>query len=193
MDNSLFQSFDNITFSQLYPTQEEFVNQYKVVGFPQEYTGGTYVSDDDLRLIWLLLIGRFADSVIKPYNTYGAFQVRFMSRVWQHAPAWKKNLDIQNKLRSMSLNDDSPIYEGSKAIYNSAINPGTIPGTGTSEELNFINGQNVTKHKRSKLEGLALLTDLLKNDVTEQFLSRFDDFFKTIIYSGRELLYETVN
>jgi hypothetical protein len=188
---SNFQSFDNITFSDLYPTQEEFVNQYKVVGFPQEYEGGSYVTDDDLRLIWLLLVGRFADSVIKPFNVYGAFQVRFMSRVWQHAPAWKKNLDIQNKLRSLSLEDGSEIYKGSSAIYNSAMNPNTQPGTDTDDELNFINSQNVTKYKKSKLEGLAILSDLLKNDVTEQFLRRFDDFFKTIIYSGRTLLYET--
>lgn len=188
---SNFQVFDNVTFSELYSTQEEFVNQYKVVGFPQEYEGGTYVSDDDLKLIWLLLIGRFADSVIKPYNTYGAFQVRFMSRVWQHAPAWKKNLEIQNKLRSMSLEEGSPIYEGGRALYNSAINPSTQPGTDTNEELNFINNQNVTKHKKSKLEGLAILSDLLKNDVTEQFLRRFDDLFKTIVYTGRTLIYET--
>lgn len=187
---SNFQSFDNITFSELYPTQEDFVNQYKAVGFPQVYEGGTYVSDDDLKLIWLLFIGRFADSTIKPFNTYGAFHIRFMSRVWQHAPAWKKNLDIQNKLRSMSLEDGSPIYEGGKALYNSALNPNTTPGTDTNEELNFINNQNVTKHKKSKLEGLAILSDLLKNDVTEQFLRRFDDFFRTIIYSGRTLLYK---
>lgn len=188
---SNFQSFDNVTFSDLWSTQEEFVNAYKVVGFPQEYEGGSYVTDDDLRLIWLLMIGRFADSTIKPYNTYGAFQVRFMSRVWQHAPAWKKNLDIQNKLRSLSLEDGSEIYKGSSAIYNAAMNPNTQPGTDTDDELNFINSQNVTKHKKSKLEGLAILSDMLKNDVTEQFLRRFDDFFKTIIYSGRTLLYET--
>jgi hypothetical protein len=188
---SNFQQFDNITFSELYPTQEDFVNQYKVVGFPQEFEGGTYVSDDDLKLIWLLLIGRFADSTIKPYNTFGAFHVRFMSRVWQHAPAWKKNLDIQNKLRSLSLEDSSDIYKGSSAIYNSALNPSTTPGTGTDNELNYINSQNVTKYKKSKLEGLAILDDMLKRDVTEKFLRRFDDFFKTIIYTGRTLLYET--
>lgn len=87
----------------------------------------------------------------------------------------------------MSLNDDSPIYEGSKAIYNSAMNPGTQP---TQEELDYINSQSVTKYKKSKLEGIALLTELMKQDVTERFLRRFDDFFKTIIYSGRTLLYE---
>ena len=185
------QFFDNITFSNLWSTQEEFIQAYKDVGFPQTYDGGNYVTDDDLKLIWLLLIGRFADSTIKPFNTYGAFQVRFMSRVWQHAPAWKKKLDIQNKLRSLSLEDGSPIYDGSKALYNSALNPSTIPGADTNEELNFINSQNVTKYKKSKLEGLAILSDLFKNDVTEEFLRRFDDFFKTILYTGIEYKYAT--
>lgn len=196
--NTYFQSFDNITFSQLWDTTEKFIQAYKDSGLPQTYTLsdgkiGNYLTDDDLELIYVLLCGRFADSVIKPYNTFGAFQIRFMSRVWQHAPAWKKELEIQNELRGMSLKDGSPIYEGSKALYNSAMNPGTAPGTGTGEELNFINSQNVTKYKKSKLEGLAILNDLMKRDVTEQFLRRFDDFFKTIIYTGRDLLYTTYN
>ena len=188
MDRTLFQSFDNITFSDLWETSDSFIDTYNEVGLPKE----PYVDDDTLKLVWLLLIGRFADSTIKPYNTYGAFKVRFMSRVWQHAPAWKKELDIQNKLRALSLEDGSEIYEGGKAIYNSAMNPGTAPSTQDTEELNFINQQNTTKYKKSKLEGLAILNDLLKNDVTEQFLKRFDDLFKTIIYSGRELTYITV-
>jgi hypothetical protein len=91
----------------------------------------------------------------------------------------------------MSLADNSEIYKVSSAIYNSALNPSTTTGTGTDNELNYINSQNVTKYKKSKLEGLAILDDMLKRDVTEKFLRRFDDFFKTIIYTGRTLLYET--
>lgn len=194
--NTYFQSFDNVTFSELWSDSESFVKDYKDSGLPQTYktnSGSTanYVTDDDLKLIWTLLIGRFADSTIKPYNTFGAFKIRFMSRVWQHAPAWKKELDIQNELRAMSLQDGSAIYEGSKAIHNTALNPGTAPGTNTSEELNFLNQQNVTKYKKSKLEGLAILNDLMKKDVTEAFLRRFDDLFKTIIYTGRDLYYAT--
>lgn len=196
MNNSYFQSFDNITFSDLWSDSDSFIQAYKDSGLPLSYTltdgtNGTYLNDDDLSLIWTLMIGRFADSTIKPYNTFGAFKVRFMSRVWQHAPAWKKELEIQNKLRSMSLADNSDIYKGSSAIYNTALNPSTTPGTGTDNELNYINSQNVTKYKKSKLEGLAMLNDMLKRDVTEQFLKRFDDFFKTIIYTGRELYYKT--
>lgn len=193
MNNTYFQSFDNITFSQLWGDSDSFIQDYKDSGFPQTYNNQAgevknYVTDDDLKFIWLLLIGRFADSTIKPYNTYGAFKIRFMSRVWQHAPGWKKELDIQNELRGMGLGENSPIFEGSKAIYNSALNPGTTP---TEDELNFINSQNTTKYKKSKLEGLALLNDLMQRDVTESFLRRFDDLFKTIIYRGRDLYYVT--
>lgn len=191
MKDTYFQEFDNITFSELWNTADKFVEDYKMIGFPQTNEFGSYMTDDDLKLIWLLLIGRFADSTIMPYNTFGAFKVRFMSRVWQHAPSWKKDLDIQNKLRSMSLEDGSPIYDGSKAIYNTALNPGTKPTTATTEELDYINSQNTTKYKKSKLEGIALLSDLLKKDVTEQFLRRFDDLFLKVIYSGRDLKYIT--
>lgn len=182
-----FQNFDNITFSQSWDTAESFVETYNSTGLPKE----PYVDDDTLKLIWVLMIGRFADSTIKSYNTQGAFKVRFMSKVWQYAPAWKKELDIQNKLRELSLESGSELYVGSTAIYNSAINPGTSPSTDNLEELNFINQQNVTKYKKSKIEGLSLLVELLKKDVTEVFLKRFDDMFKTIIYSGRTLYYVT--
>ena len=187
MDRTLFQNFDNVTFSQLWETPEAFIQSYNITGLPK----APYVDDETLNLIYILMLGRFADSTIKPYNTFGAFKVRFMSRVWQYAPTWKKELDIQNKLRELSLDDGSELFIGGSAIYNTAMNPGTQPDTDTSDELNFINQQNVTKYKKSKIEGLALLDDLLKNDVTEAFLRRFDDFFKTIIYSGRDLYYET--
>lgn len=181
------QVFDNITFSDLWPTKDEFIKSYDESGLPKT----NYVSDEDLTLVWTLLSGRFADSTIKAYNTHGAFKIRFMSRVWQHAPSWIKELEIQTKLRSLSLEDGSSIYEGSRAIYNNALNPGTAPSTSDSEELNFINSQNTTKYKKSKLEGLSILDSLIKKDVTERFLRRFDDLFKTIIYTGRTKLFAT--
>lgn len=185
--NTYFQNFDNITFSQLWGTSDAFLQAYNETGLPKE----PYIDNETLKLIWILMTGRFADSTIMPYNTQGAFKVRFMSKIWQYAPAWKKELDIQNKLRELSLENGSEIYTGSSAIYNTALNPGTSPSTSDLEELNFINSQNTTKYKKSKLEGLALLTDLIKSDVTEAFLRKFDNMFKTIIYSGRNLYYIT--
>lgn len=192
--NSYFQEFDNITLSELFPNVNDFIAEYKESGLPQtflvENTQKVYLDDDTLNTIYVLLMGRYADSTIKAYNTYGAFKTRFFSRIWQHAPTWKVKLDIQNKLRAMGVNDESEIYKGGTAIYNAAQNPSAAPTTNTTEELGYINSQNTTKYKKSKLEGLAMLAEVLKNDVTEAFLRRFEDLFKSIIYSGRTLLYE---
>lgn len=54
--DTIFQTFDNVTFSNLWSTKEDFVNAYKTVGFPSTYTledGSThdYVTDNDLELI----------------------------------------------------------------------------------------------------------------------------------------------
>jgi hypothetical protein len=194
---SYFQQFDNITLSELFPNVEIFKEEYTNSGLPLTFnvegieTAKQYLSDDTLSTIYVLLMGRYADSTIKAYNTYGAFKTRFFTRIWQHGPTWKTKLDIQNKLRAMGIDDGSDIYKGGSAIYNSALNPSTSPSSQTLEELDYINSQNVTKYKKSKIEGLAALTELLKNDVTEAFLRRFEDLFKSIIYSGRTLLYES--
>lgn len=182
-----FQVFNNITFSELWGTKEKFIEAYDASGLPKD----GYLSNEDLELIWVLLLGRFADSTIKPYNTYGAFQIRFMSKVWQYGPIWKKELDIQNKLRNLSLENGSELFVGGTSIHNSAMNPGTAPSTNDIDELNFINTQNTTKHKKSKLEGYLILSESLKKDITEGFLRRFDEMFKTIIYSGKTYLYKT--
>lgn len=192
---TIFQKFDNITFSEMWPTSDSFVNSYNESGLPLTYTITTgaihnYLTEDNLKFIWTLLIGRYADSTIKPYNTFGAFIIRFMSRVWQYGPTWLKELEIQDELRALSL-ETGELFEGGKAIYNHAYNPGTAPGTESTNELNYVNDQNVTKYKKSKIEGLALMTEMLKKDVTETFLRRFEDLFKTIIFSGRELEYIT--
>ena len=182
-----FQVFNNITFSELWGTKEEFLKAYNESGLPKT----PYIDDETLGLVWVLLTGRFADSTIKPYNTYGAFQIRFMSKVWQYAPTWKKELDIQNKLRDLSLENGSELFLGGSAIYNTAVNPGTAPSTNDTDELNFVNSQNTTKYKKSKLEGYLMLSEALKKDVTEQFLHRFDEMFRSIIYTGQTLLYKT--
>ena len=78
---------------------------------------------------------------------------------------------------------------GGKAIYNQALNPSAEPGTGTLEELGYINAQNTTNYKKSKLEAYSILTDLLKTDVTENFLTKFKICFKTFVMPEKVLVY----
>ena len=118
------------------------------------------------------------------------FKFKLFGKMAQYAPAWEQKLEIQAKLRSLGLNDDSEIYKGSKAIYNTALNPENLPKTGDLTELEYINSQNTTNYKKSKLEGLALLADSLRADVTEDYVNKFRKLFKIVVYPERVLLYE---
>ena len=80
---------------------------------------------------------------------------------------------------------------GTKAIYNTANNPGTEPSTGSLEELPYINSQNTTGYKKSKMDAYANLLALLDTDVTEDFIKKFGKLFITILEPREPLWYGT--
>jgi hypothetical protein len=83
------------------------------------------------------------------------------------------------------------LLAGSKAIYNTALNPSVSPSTSSLEELTYINSQNTTNYKRSKLEAYAQLLDLLEVDVTEEFLNKFKKCFKVFVAPEEPTLFVT--
>lgn len=104
--------------------------------------------------------------------------------IFQYGPTWEKRLDIQAKLRNIS---ESELLKGTKAIYNHAYNPSTEPGTGTLDELEYINDQNTTNYSKSKMDAYTQLIDLLETDVTGQFLDRFKPLFAKFVYTRPDL------
>lgn len=86
---------------------------------------------------------------------------------------------------------DEDLIQGSKAVYNTALNPGTAPSTDTLDELTYINQQNTTKYKKTKLEGYALLLDLLESDVTSDFIDSFKKLFNP--FGSETPLYYNIN
>ena len=105
-----------------------------------------------------------------------------------YGPTWEKRLDIQQKLRNLT---DSEIATGAKAVYNSALNPSTAPSTGSSDELPYINSQNTTNYKKSKMDAYAQLWDLLETDVTAEFINRFRVCFKQFVRPEKTWIYVT--
>lgn len=61
------------------------------------------------------------------------------------------------------------------------MNPGTAPSTQYLDELPAINQQVVSKYKKDKMSGYAMLMNLLATDVTEDFISKFKKLFITIV------------
>ena len=86
---------------------------------------------------------------------------------------------------------EDEILAGTKAIYNHAFNPQTAPTTNTVDELEYINEQNTTTYKKSKLDGYALLWAILNDGVTERFLREFRYHFLVVVEPQLPLWYVT--
>lgn len=144
------------------------------------------VSDDDLELIYLLLMGRYGDSHIAASNE-NRFVLSFITRIGACAPAFLKNLEIQKAIKGMNLQE---ACEGGISIANHAANPNTSPSTATLEEVTYIDSQTTQKVKRSKLDGYANLVVLLDTDLYENFTRQFANFFVRIAAPRSPLYYE---
>ena len=179
--SSLYGNFRTRTFTDIYSDFESFKTDYIDCDIP------TTLDDTALKTLYYLLYARYGNSNIASSDET-QFKYKVFSTIFMYGPAWQKRLDIQKKL--IDLGDDE-ILVGATAIYNSAYNPETAPSTQATEELNYINQQNVTKYKKSKLEAYAVLEELIKTDVTEQFIGKFKKLFITIVEPDLPLWYTT--
>lgn len=178
---SLYGSYRQKRFTDVYERVEDFLADYKDCGIP------TTISDNSAQTLFYLLYGSYGNDVVAS-SDINRFKYKLFSIIFQYAPNWEKQLEIQNKLRGLTEDD---IRLGSRQIYNTAQNPSTEPSTDTTDELQYINNQNVTKNQRGVLEGYATLLSLLRTDVTQEFLNRFRKLFLTIVQPEEPLLYIT--
>ena len=178
---SLYGSYRQKRFTDVYERVEDFLTDYKDCGIP------TTISDNSAQTLFYLLYGSYGNDVVAS-SDINRFKYKLFSIIFQYAPNWEKQLEIQNKLRALTEED---IRLGSRQIYNTAQNPSTEPSTDTTDELQYINNQNVTKNQRGVLEGYATLLSLLRTDVTQEFLNRFRKLFLTIVQPEEPLLYIT--
>lgn len=172
------------TFSDIYPSYAEFdtdVAFYNSSGLnPQLKDLSTY------RTIYMLLASRYKNSSIA-YSDESQFKLELFSKIFQFAPNWERELDLQRTLRGLS---ESELTTGGRAIYNHSYNPSTAPSTQATEELPTVNDQNVTKYTKSKLDAYSNLVNLLEKDVTEDFVRRFRYLFIKIVAPQRPLWYD---
>lgn len=138
----------------------------------------------NITLVYYLLAARYGNSVIASSDE-NRFSYQLFSIMFQYGPTWAKELSIQKELRDLSIEE---FQRGSTSIANHAENPSTQP---SDDILNFINSQNVSKVLRSKADGYALLISLLKDDVTEKFISKFSKLFLTVVEPEAPLWYKT--
>lgn len=168
-----------MTFKEVFPNSEGFITEFKTTPF-YSTSIGTLLNDTTLELIYILLYNRYGNSTIIN-DSVNQFKSKVYGTIWTYAPKWKNQLKIQEKLWTLGLDSTSDIYKGSTAIYNHAMNPETSPTTQDMEELEYINDQNVTKYKKSTLEGLMLFAETLTDRFTDDFINKFRKLFNMFV------------
>lgn len=180
--NPITGNYYNRKFKEIFPSTEAFIANYRSTDLQLES-----ITDDNLSVLYALLYARYGNSVIAA-DDETQFQYEVYSIIFMYGPTWVKRLEVQDTLRKLSIDE---LQLGSKAIYNTALNPSAAPTTATLTELNYINQQNTTNHKKSKLEAYGNLMALLETDVTEEFISRFKKLFMIIVQPNYPLWYIT--
>ena len=182
MDQQLFTNQYTKTLSEIYPTYEDFVNEYQNCGLPNRFNDINF-----LQTVYFVLMGEYAASSIMALSE-DLFRARFLTMIHSYGPQLERELQIQDNLLKMSDND---LMVSSKAIYNTSLNPSTAPTTDTLDELTTINQQNTTKHVRSKLDAYDYLGQLLDDDLISKFVNRFSKLFVRVLRTNSPLYYTT--
>lgn len=168
-----------MTFCEIWTTVNEFLEDYNDNGIPPT------IKEENARTLFYLLYARYGNSPIANADV-NQFKYKLFSVIFQSGPSWEKRLEVQSKIRSMS---EDELLAGSKQVYNHAFNPSSTPSTDALDELNYIDNQNVTRATRGKLEAYAFLLDLIKTDVTEEFIAKFKYLFKVFVANEHPLLF----
>lgn len=173
-----------MTLLEIYPTVADFKADYNEIGMIN-----TTISDDNLSLIYYVLMGVYADSATTN-SSLDMFRFRFFTRIMDYAPIYIRELKTQKELLEMADNGD--IEKSSEVVYNTASNPSKKPPVNSREPLNFIDNQSATLHKRSRLDALSYLHSMLDGDASARFIARFDDLFRPILYGNEAIGYTPI-
>ncbi len=179
---SIVRETNEKTFNDIYSSADEFYKEASSYGFVQA------IDEDATKEIFYLLTAKYGDCVTIGYSNETRWKMKLWSIVWQYGSAWLRKSKIADELDKLTTSD---AQIGSTILANHARNPQNKP---TSEELEYVDDQNATKYKKSKLEALALLYVNQKDEYTNIFINRFKVLFNPVlmpsdplyIYGGSE-------
>lgn len=175
--------YNTKTFSQILPNYAAF----KAL-FDDEFDeyAKNCISANSLKSLYWLLYARYCDNPIVNLSENN-FKAKIVAITFAKGPSWERKLALQKSLRDLT---DDDLLTGAKTIFNRAANPETEPGTDTDTELTYINAQDVSKHKRGKLDAYSYLMDVLRNDVTEEFIREYAKLFSKFVSPFVTRIYE---
>ena len=170
-------------FTEVWDSSDAFLADYHSYGdgIPNKIT------DASAKTLFYLLYSRYGNNPIANYDV-NQFKMKVFSIIWQYGPTWERRLEIQDRLRELN---EQELMTGSKSIYNHAFNPSSDPSTSSIDELQYINDQNTANYKRGLLEAYSSLWEVLRVDVTEEFIKKFLVCFKKFARPADTWIYVT--
>ena len=215
--------YDTNLFCEIWDSSDSFLADYNNTG--TEFTNQVppVISQQNALMTYLLLFSRYGNNPIANYDV-NQFKNKIFTIIWQYGPAWEKRLSMQEDIRNLTLQE---ITQGTKTdwstegtqsqnnsgtdttINNHAYNPSTAPTTQTTNELDYIDQQQVAKGSntstisgtdsqttgqvvtKSKMDAYAQLWDLVATDVTNDYIAKFKNCFKQFVAPERRMIYVT--
>lgn len=185
-DTNLDNIFYTKTFIDIYPTVDAFltaVTAAATAGIPDNLTLPSK------KVIYYMLYAQYGNSHIANLDE-NQFAYKLFTLMYMYGYSWQQRRAIQDKLCSLGLESDDVLI-GASQIYNHAFNPSTAPSTATVDELTAINEQNTAKNKKNKLQAYSELYDIIRFDITKEFVNRFKILFLQIVKPYNDLYYTT--
>ena len=215
--------YDTNLFCEIWNSSESFLADYNNTGTEFTNQVPTTISQENALMTYLLLFSRYGNNPIANYDVT-QFKNKIFTLIWQYGPAWEKRLSMQEDIRNLTLQEITTgtktdwSSEGTQSqnnsgtdttINNHAFNPSTAPSTQDTNELNYIDQQNVAKGSntstisgtdskttgqtvtKSKMDAYAQLWDLVATDVTNDYISKFKKCFKQFVAPERRMIYVT--
>ena len=166
--------YNTMSFANVWPTYQDFENDYNdlIIGF-----AANPIKIANLKTIYYLLYSKYGNNPIANFDL-NQFKMKIFATIYAHGPLWERKVEIQATLRSLT---EEELLRGAKQIYNHALNPSTAPSTAQLDELEYINDQSVTNHKKAKMEAYSILWSILHSDMTEEFLRKFKNCFSFFV------------
>ena len=171
--------YNTPTFADVWGQLSQFLTDYQTQALPK------IITTTSATTLYYLLYARYGNSPIVNQDKE-QWKYKVWSLIFRYGGTWEKKVDIQDKIRTLTLDK---IKEGATAIYNRALNPESAPTTQTTEELTYVNEQNVQKHKKNDSQAYAEWMSLLEEDVTGYFLDRFKPLFKSFVANEYPIVY----
>ena len=215
--------YDTNLFCEIWDSSDKFLADYNNTGTGFTNQVPTTISQENALMTYLLLFSRYGNNPIANYDVT-QFKNKIFTIIWQYGPAWEKRLSMQEDIRNLTLQE---ITQGTKTdwssegtqsqnnsgtdttINNHAYNPSTAPTTQSTNELDYIDQQQVAKGSatstisgtdskttgqvvtKSKMDAYAQLWDLVATDVTNDYIAKFKKCFKQFIAPERNMIYVT--